>query len=185
MQAGKGLHGSKTPNVYAPADLTGRGNESRVASYIPALTAKTTVGAVVQHCFSASSFKVYIPSQDCLLSFSLAAVRTGRRQPRVARAAVSKVEGGAEEVDAPSPPSAAAASPARRYVDLDLDAYGLEAWNFVRKHAHMRDVELEVAGVDNRGMCSGALFVPVNGVRTNISVRTACSSLCVELLSSR
>ena len=171
-KAGLGVHGEKTPIVYAPTDLLGMGAKSRVLSYIPALTAKATVSAVVQHCFSASSMKVYIPSQDIILSFALAAVRTGRRKKREDRprpdAAAKEGAAAAEGAEGAAAPPAA---PARRYVDLDLDAYGQEAWEFTRKHLHMRDVDLEVAGVDGRGMCTGSVFVPINGIRTNISVR--------------
>ena len=98
--------------------------------------------AVVEYCFNAGKFKLYVPKENCVIFFGLSGVRC----PATARPA----RGG--------------------YAARPAEPYGDEAIALVKAALQQRDVQVEVESVDDRGTFLGSLFAKVDGKKRNLSL---------------
>ena len=170
---GRGLHGAGPPpgvpltaNSPGVVDLTTDTKRSRPfllqliqkAAAAPPPTSSSSSGAdrapgvcyyrgAVEFVYSGSRIKVLIPSENCMLSLTLAQVRC----PLPSR--VHPAHGAAAAAAA----SAAAASSATRLAEPLSE----ESRSFTRRHVQQRTVELRIDDVDKNGIALGRLYVQV------------------------
>jgi len=78
-KAHKGAHAdpAKAPIVNI-TDLSQKGQLAKAKQFLPSMKRNGKTKGVVEHVFSGSRFKVYVPREGCLINFILAAARTPR-----------------------------------------------------------------------------------------------------------
>ena len=73
---GKGVHSSEEAPSQRISDVSESAAKAR--QFLPFLQRQDSLSAVIEHCISGSRFKVYIPSQNCKLTFVLLGIKTPR-----------------------------------------------------------------------------------------------------------
>lgn len=132
-KAGKGIHSSTQKARTNVNDLSRQG-EAKAAQYFGFLKRAGRTHAVVQHVFNASKFKIFIPSENCVLVLSLAGLKT--EQPTQAENPKSK-----ELID--------------RYPRTTTGNKGL---HYARNKIFQRDVDIEVLDVSKNGLFRGIIY---------------------------
>lgn len=112
-------------------------NSSKAKQFFSFLERKKTMNAIVEYCFSASRFKLHIPSENCDIMFSLSGVKS------------------------PNPPKSVKGK------DIEGEPFGLEALNYTKFYINQHDVEIEVESIDKNGLFLGNLTFYNNTIQTS------------------
>nr|XP_032804965.1 staphylococcal nuclease domain-containing protein 1 [Petromyzon marinus] len=123
----KGLHSKKEVPIHRVADLSG--DVQKAKQFLPFLQRAGRSEAIVEHVFSGSRIKLFLPKETCLITFLLAGIEC----PRMAR----NGPGGAQE----------------------SEPYSNEAMLFTKEMVLHREVEVEVETMDKAGNFIGWLQV--------------------------
>lgn len=124
MKQQKGVFAKKDIPVHRINDLTTSPESSRIKhQYLPSWQRALRTEAVVEFVASGSRFRLFIPKESCLVTFLLAGITC----PRSSRPGVDGKEG------------------------TTGDAFGDEAYNFVRDRILQRDISVHVDTVDKAG----------------------------------
>eukprot|EP00924_Labyrinthula_sp_SR-Ha-C_P010644 maker-scaffold_49-snap-gene-0.3-mRNA-1 protein AED:0.01 eAED:0.01 QI:48/1/0.75/1/1/1/4/414/1015 len=94
---------------------------------------------IVEYVFNGSRFKVYVPDQDAMITFSLAGVLSGRTNAKPAK-------DGVEE---------------KKQVKME-DSVAEKAAAFSRALVHQKEIEFTVESIDKGGNFIGNIFINVN-----------------------
>jgi len=137
-KAGRGMHGSGD-GTFRCADVSGDATKAR--GFLSFLRQKQSLRAVVVFVFAGARFKVYVPSENCMLTFALVGIRC----PNPARPARGK-----------RPAQAA-------------EPFGTEALALSRETVLQRDVTIEVDTMDQHGTVLGALHVGGGAKQRNLA----------------
>uniref|UniRef100_A0A8C7Z915 Staphylococcal nuclease and tudor domain containing 1 n=1 Tax=Oryzias sinensis TaxID=183150 RepID=A0A8C7Z915_9TELE len=82
IKNGKGLHSKKEVPIHRVADISGETQKAK--QFLPFLQRAGRSEAVVEHVFSGSRLKLYMPKETCLITFLLAGIecpRSARNMP--------------------------------------------------------------------------------------------------------
>lgn len=146
----KGLHNNKPPPTVHINDISG--NVSKAKQFFSFLERKKTMNAVVEYCFSASRFKLHIPSENCEIMFSLSGVKS------------------------PNPPKSVKGK------DIEGEPFGLEALNYTKFYINQHDVEIEIESMDKNGLFLGNLAFYNNTVQVTGGKKRQREILSILLL---
>ncbi|XP_029104788.1 staphylococcal nuclease domain-containing protein 1 [Scleropages formosus] len=127
IKNGKGLHSKKEVPIHRVADISGETQKAK--QFLPFLQRAGRSEAVVEHVFSGSRLKLYMPKETCLITFLLAGIEC----PRGSR----NMPGGLQEAE----------------------PFSDEATLFTKELVLQREVEVEVEGMDKAGNFIGWLHV--------------------------
>jgi staphylococcal nuclease domain-containing protein 1 len=152
MARKKGMHSDAKQSSRQIVDLTERargkkGEEldakqrqmtAKAKSFLPFLTRKSQLDAVVEYCFSATRLKCTVPGENCIINFVLSGVRTpATRQPRPREDGEPVIE-----------------------VDIEKNQqYNAIALEYVKQKCLQHDVRIEVEDMDKGDNFIGTLFV--------------------------
>lgn len=127
----KGLHSTKAapPTERRVTDLCF--DSTKAKQYLPFLTREKNARAVVEHVYSGSRVKLFIPKENCVLNFVIAGIKV----PQPARYGAMGV------VTAPAEP------------------LGEVSKLFTKRAVMQRDVIVEIEDMDRGGNAFGALYV--------------------------
>ncbi|MFT7799310.1 staphylococcal nuclease domain-containing protein 1 [Arapaima gigas] len=127
IKNGKGLHSKKEVPIHRVADISGETQKAK--QFLPFLQRAGRSEAVVEHVFSGSRLKLYMPKETCLITFLLAGIEC----PRGSR----NMPSGQQEAE----------------------PFSDEATLFTKEMVLQREVEVEVEGMDKAGNFIGWLHV--------------------------
>ncbi|ESN89999.1 hypothetical protein HELRODRAFT_186227 [Helobdella robusta] len=138
MKKGVGLHSKKEAPVIRVADISG--DLQKAKHFLSFLQRAGKCEALVEFVASGSRFRLYIPKETCLITFLLSGIEC----PRGAR------------------PSAAGGPM------MPADAFGEEAFNYVKEMIMQKEVLVEVESMDKGGNFIGWCFV--DGVNLSVAL---------------
>lgn len=125
----KGTHSGKEAPVHRYTDLCFDPNKAK--HYLPFLTRDRTLKAVVEHIYSGTRFKIFVPKENCTVNFFVAGIKC---------------------------PSPQRFNPSGESVK-DGEPYGEESKIYARKKLMQRDVLIEVEDMDRGGNAFGKLYI--------------------------
>ncbi|CAI5721420.1 unnamed protein product [Hyaloperonospora brassicae] len=131
----KNLHSSKEPPaaVRRVTDLCF--DATKAKQFLPFLTRERSLRAVVEHVYSATRMKLFVPKENCLINYMIAGIKC----PQPARHGAQGV------IVAPA------------------ETFGEEAKLFTKRGVMQREVMVEIEDMDRGGNAFGPLFVVPNG----------------------
>uniref|UniRef100_A0A8C8DYN1 Staphylococcal nuclease domain-containing protein 1 n=1 Tax=Oryzias sinensis TaxID=183150 RepID=A0A8C8DYN1_9TELE len=127
IKNGKGLHSKKEVPIHRVADISGETQKAK--QFLPFLQRAGRSEAVVEHVFSGSRLKLYMPKETCLITFLLAGIEC----PRSAR----NMPGGMQVAE----------------------PFSDQAMLFTKELVLQREVEVEVESMDKAGNFIGWLHI--------------------------
>uniref|UniRef100_A0AAY4C3L9 Staphylococcal nuclease domain-containing protein n=1 Tax=Denticeps clupeoides TaxID=299321 RepID=A0AAY4C3L9_9TELE len=127
IKNGKGLHSKKEIPIHRVADISGETQKAK--QFLPFLQRAGRSEAVVEHVFSGSRLKLYMPKETCLITFLLAGIECPR---------TSRITASGSQVAEP---------------------FSEEATLFTKELVLQREVEVEVESMDKAGNFIGWLHV--------------------------
>lgn len=138
-----GIHcaNSNGPLTFKYAAASDISTDGKNAKTVFSLLPKGTLGAIVEYVYTGSRIRVYVPSENCILQFSLGQVRS----PLLARSS--------------------AGQPARV-----AEPFSEEARQFSRFHLLQRQVEIVCDDIDKNGVVLGRLYTVGDYQRTPFTV---------------
>ncbi|GMF26517.1 unnamed protein product [Phytophthora lilii] len=131
----KNLHSTKEPPATERRVTDLCFDATKAKQFLPFLTRERSTRAVVEHVYSATRVKLFVPKENCLLNFVVAGIKC----PQPARHGAQGV------IVAPAEP------------------LGEEAKLFTKRSVMQREVMVEIEDMDRGGNAFGPLFVVRNG----------------------
>eukprot|EP00545_Synedropsis_sp_CCMP1620_P000313 CAMPEP_0119007442 /NCGR_PEP_ID=MMETSP1176-20130426/3009_1 /TAXON_ID=265551 /ORGANISM="Synedropsis recta cf, Strain CCMP1620" /LENGTH=948 /DNA_ID=CAMNT_0006959593 /DNA_START=112 /DNA_END=2958 /DNA_ORIENTATION=+ len=145
--AKKGLHSEKEYKRGAINDLS---DPRKAKAYSESLMRAKTMKAIVEFCFNGARMRMWIPSENCHITFSPDCLRCPQSSPSPGSRAVN----------------AKAAEP-----------FGDESKRHARLTVLQRSVEISCSGVSKGGVITGTLFVGQGGQRRNYGLELVAAGL--------
>lgn len=146
--AKKGLHSSGEYSKRAVNDLT---EPRKAKTHAGSLTRAGTVKGIVEHVINGSRYKIYVPSENCVIMFGLENLRSPQGSP---------------------PPGAAS-----RGTVKEAEPFGDESKRHARLSLMQRSVDINCYGVTLGGVLTGELFVGSGEKRRDFGIEMVTSGL--------
>ncbi|CEG35517.1 staphylococcal nuclease domain-containing protein 1-like isoform x1 [Plasmopara halstedii] len=127
----KNLHSTKEPPTTERRVTDLCFDSTKAKQFLPFLTRERSTRAVVEHVYSATRVKLYVPKENCLINFVVAGIKC----PQPARH-------GAQGV-----------------IVQPAESLGEEAKLFTKRNVMQREVMVEIEDMDRGGNAFGPLFV--------------------------